>query len=196
MSLFEIGDSCAPLWEAAGAQTAVVRLAEAGDIVDPVLDVGCGTAENTLFLAARGHEVWGIDPSPAAVARARDKAFECRLPATFVVANPLHPVRLGRAFATAIDAGFFHTLSDAERPLYARGLRRALVPGGRLHLLCLSEFEPGEDGPRRVTREEIRATFSAGWRVRSIRPSQFETQGRRAFAWLADIERDGEEAEE
>jgi 2-polyprenyl-3-methyl-5-hydroxy-6-metoxy-1,4-benzoquinol methylase len=30
-------------------------------VINPVLDAGCGTGENALFLAANGHQVTGID---------------------------------------------------------------------------------------------------------------------------------------
>ena len=38
---------------------------------DRVLDLGCGTGEDALTLAARGVRVVGIDPSPERIARAR-----------------------------------------------------------------------------------------------------------------------------
>lgn len=51
-----------------------------------VLDLGCGTGEDALWLAGQGHVVHGIDASPAMVATAAEKAlgtgstatFECR----------------------------------------------------------------------------------------------------------------------
>jgi predicted RNA methylase len=47
-------------------QATVVPLAKAGEIVGSFLDVGCGTGESALSLAALGHEVLGVDASPAA----------------------------------------------------------------------------------------------------------------------------------
>ncbi len=43
---------------------------------DRVFDLGCGTGEDALTLAARGVRVVGIDPSPERIARAREKASE------------------------------------------------------------------------------------------------------------------------
>ena len=65
-----------PPWEIGRPQPAFVALEEAGEIVGDVLDVGCGTGENALYLANRGHEVWGVDGVPAAIERARQKAAE------------------------------------------------------------------------------------------------------------------------
>jgi SAM-dependent methyltransferase len=39
----------------------------------PVLEVGVGTGRIALPLARAGHEVWGVDPSEAMMARARDR---------------------------------------------------------------------------------------------------------------------------
>ncbi|MGA3359910.1 MAG: methyltransferase domain-containing protein [Halobacteriota archaeon] len=61
-----------PPWDISRPQKEFVQLEKAGEIVGSVLDVGSGTGENALFLAAQGHEVWGVDFSPNAIKRARD----------------------------------------------------------------------------------------------------------------------------
>ena len=47
-----------------------------------VLDLGCGTGEDALFLTRHGVQVTGLDPSPAMIAQARSKVesavFFCR----------------------------------------------------------------------------------------------------------------------
>ena len=43
-----------PPWDIGRPQREVVRLAEAGEITGDVLDVGCGTGENSLWLAEQG----------------------------------------------------------------------------------------------------------------------------------------------
>ena len=63
-------------WDTGRPQPAIVRLAEAGQIHGNVLDVGCGTGENVLYLAAGGHDAWGIDFVPLAIERATAKAAE------------------------------------------------------------------------------------------------------------------------
>jgi hypothetical protein len=58
-------------------------------------------------------------------------------------------------------------------------------------MLCFSEREPGSDGPRRVTRGEIRTAFRDGFRVDALREASFETAwGEPAVrAWLASLTR-------
>ena len=61
MSIFDEAYCGTPNWDIGRAQPVFVSLDEAGEISGDVLDVGCGTGENALFLAEHGHEVWGVD---------------------------------------------------------------------------------------------------------------------------------------
>jgi hypothetical protein len=57
-------------------------------------------------------------------------------------------------------------------------------------MLCFSERQPGDTGPRRVTQAEIRASFDRGWQVDSIEPAIIEiTIGPDILAWLACLTR-------
>jgi len=180
-----------PLWEISKPQGEVVRLEESGEIRGRVLDLGCGTGENALYLAGRGHATWGVDFSPVAVGRARAKAGASRNPVRFEVASALELPALGESFDTVLDCGLFHTFLDPHRPTYAAGVAAALRPGGRFFVLCFSEAEPTDwGGPRRVTREELRATFGEVLSERWIRKAHFETVGLaiQGRAWLAAFE--------
>ncbi|MGZ4902783.1 MAG: class I SAM-dependent methyltransferase, partial [Halobacteriota archaeon] len=159
-----------PPWDIGHPQREFVQLEEADEIKGSVLDVGCGTGENALYLAERGHEVWGVDFTPRAIEKARDKAAQRHLNVTFLVGDALQLGALGRDFDTVIDSGLFHTLSDEERPLFANSLADVLRREGTYFMLCFSELEPGSYGPRRVTQAEIRETFAHGWHIKYIRP--------------------------
>ena len=76
-------------WDIGRPQPAIVKLAEAGKIRGSVLDVGCGTGENVLYLAAQGHESWGLDFVPVVIERAKAKAAERGIDAHFLVGNAL-----------------------------------------------------------------------------------------------------------
>jgi len=179
-------------WDIGRPQPAFVRLADAGEIAEPVLDCGCGTGEHALMLAARGREVVGIDIAPAAIEAALRKASERGLTVDFQVADALELSRLGRRFATVIDSGVFHTFADPERARYVASLAGVVRPGGVLHLLCFSELTPGDVGPRRVTQAELRTAFADGWVVERIEADRFEVLEdfpTRPYAWLAKIVR-------
>jgi cyclopropane fatty-acyl-phospholipid synthase-like methyltransferase len=181
-----------PGWDIGRPQREIVRLAEAGEIQAPVLDVGCGTGEVALYLAALGLETVGVDAAPAAIDRAIQKARERGLEASFHVTDALRLGELGRIFRSAVDCGLFHVFSDDDRPRFAASLWSALEPGGTYFLLCYSEREPGGPPPRRVSQAEIRDTFGEGWRVESVDEATFETNFRtrsESRAWLARITR-------
>jgi 2-polyprenyl-3-methyl-5-hydroxy-6-metoxy-1,4-benzoquinol methylase len=182
----------APPWDIGRPQNEFVQLEEAGEIVGSVLDVGCGTGENALFLAAKGHDVWGVDFTPIAIERARNKATERNLNVTFLTRNALELHTLGRTFDTVIDSGLFHVLNDEERPRFVTNLASVLHRHGTYFMLCFSELEPGSYGPRRVTQSDIRNAFDRTWHINYIRPAQMES--RRLIddihAWLSSISKE------
>ena len=157
-----------PAWDIGRPQPAFDRLAKAGDLVGSVLDPGCGTGEHTLLAASLGHEVVGVDPSAKAIELAMAKATQRGVEARFLVADALRLADLGEQFDTVLDCGLFHVLDDDERERYVASVAEVVSPGGRIHMLCFSEHQPGDWGPRRVTQDEIRTAFSVGWEVNSI----------------------------
>jgi SAM-dependent methyltransferase len=86
----------APLWDIGRPQPAIVRLAEQGTIAGDVIDVGCGTGENALYLTSRGLGVVGVDAAPTAIEQTQAKARLQGSGATFVAADALGLEGLGR----------------------------------------------------------------------------------------------------
>lgn len=163
-----------PRWEIGRPQKAILDVADR--ITGSVLDVGCGTGENALFLASRGQRVTGIDFLAEPITLAKQKAAERGLTATFLVMDALALKELPEVFDSAIDSGLFHVFSDEDRGRYVEGLASVLRPGGRLFLLCFSDEEPGDQGPRRVARKEIEDAFAEGWVIESVQPSRYEVR--------------------
>ncbi len=180
-----------PPWDIGRPQPAIIRLADEGLIAGDVIDLGCGTGENALFLASCGITVVGVDAAPTAIAQAEEKARLRGSAATFLVADALVLEMFGGTFDVAVDCGLFHTFSDGDRVRFERSLKRILRPSARYVLLCFSENQPGDFGPRRVTQTEIRATFATGWTVDSISAERFAARlsGGGAEAWLALLTR-------
>ncbi|MFQ5574884.1 MAG: class I SAM-dependent methyltransferase [Terriglobia bacterium] len=177
-------------WDIGRPQSAIVALEREGELSGTVLDIGCGTGDNALFVAGMGYEVWGVDTAPTAIKRARQKAAEAGLDAHFELVDALELGALERRFDTFVDSGLFHTLSDEARPVFKSSLEGVAKPGSTYFMLCFSELEPPGWGPRRVTKEEIRATFGDGWRVNYIRSSAFDSALERddpVRAWLASL---------
>jgi cyclopropane fatty-acyl-phospholipid synthase-like methyltransferase len=185
-----------PPWDLGRPQKPFVDHAD--QIAGSVLDIGCGTGENALFFAKRGQTVLGIDFVAVPIERARRKAEQRGVPAEFLQWDALRLEELDRTFDSAIDCGLFHVLSDEDRRLYVDGLAHVLNRGGRVFLMCFSDEEPGDEGPRRISQSEIRTAFADGWTIESITATRFEANpdtDRRHFgddgpkAWFAAIRR-------
>lgn len=54
-------------WDIGGPQPAIVHLADAGELIEPILDSGCGSGEHALLAATMGLEVTGIDIAHTAI---------------------------------------------------------------------------------------------------------------------------------
>ena len=191
MDFFDSAYRGTPPWDIGRPQKEFIELVRTKEITGSVLDIGCGSGENALFFAQEGFLVWGIDSSLLAIQKAQEKSQQRGLPAHFQVLNALELTRLNRTFNTATDSGLFHTLSDEDRPLFVKSLGAVLSPRGTYFMLCFSDQEPPGYGPRRITEQEIRDTFSKGWSINYIRPATFESNSRARGprAWLSSITR-------
>ena len=173
-STFESAYAGQAPWDIGRPQKAFLDVADR--ITGSVLDAGCGTGENALFFAGRGQKITGIDFLEEPSTRARRKATERGLSASFLVMDALALKDLPEVFDSVIDSGLFHVFSDEDRKRYVEGLATALKAGGRLFLLCFSDEEPGTQGPRRVSKKELHDAFTPGWDIESLQPSRVETR--------------------
>jgi cyclopropane fatty-acyl-phospholipid synthase-like methyltransferase len=184
-----------PPWDIGRPQAAFVRLAEAGALAGELLDAGCGTGEHTILAARHGARALGIDISRRSIEMARRKTAERGIDASFRVSDALHLGALGETFDTVIDSGLFHVFDDDARSRYVDGVSAVLREEGHLHLMCFSDRQPGDWGPRRVTEGELRAAFCSGWQIDSLTADRFDINPglgiTAAESWLLDAVRMG-----
>ncbi len=107
-----------------------------------VLDVGCGTGIDAIFLARRGVHVTGIDLAPEMIAHLRAKVARQGLTASVdaFVMDVAHLSALPRSAFDGIISAFagLNTLPDLAP--FAADAARVLRPGGRLILHLLNRF--------------------------------------------------------
>ena len=181
-----------PNWDIGRPQRAFVHLVKAGLVRGPVLDVGCGTGELSLFLAQQGYDALGIDLSRLAIRQAGEKARWRRVPAQFLVWDALNlgGLRdLGFSFRTVVDSAMLHILGNAERDQFIDGLSEVVQTGG---LYCvLGDARRGDTQSYGLSPDEIRARFRAadGWEVLFALRTTFERRWSSNPAYFVGVER-------
>lgn len=152
-------------WVIGEPQPAIVALERAGWIHSKVLDVGCGTGEHTILLTRLGYDVFGIDFAPHAVEQARANAADNGVDARFEVGDAMS-LGSGPGYQTIVDSALFHIFDDADRARYVSSLHAAVLPGGLVHVLALSDAGRGF-GPE-VSETDIRDAFGDGWVLEAL----------------------------
>ncbi|WP_378738000.1 class I SAM-dependent methyltransferase [Nocardia brasiliensis] len=175
-------------WVIGEPQPAIVELERDGWIRGRVLDIGCGAGEHTILLTKLGYDVLGIDLSPSAVEFARENAAAQQIPAArFEVADALafgdRAPDAVPTYDTIVDSALFHVFGTEPeaRAAYVRSLHALCEPGGLVHVLALSDAEPGF-GPR-ISDAVIRESFDAGWELEDLRVTKYRG---RVTEWVAE----------
>lgn len=123
-----------------------------------ILDIGCGSGSDAVFLATLGFRVKALDISPAALELVKEKAANAGVKVETVHGSatmmPIDPASID----FALDRGLLHNLSDEEGRAYAKELARILKPGAGLLLRGARVSYDGNFNP--ITSERVRATFS------------------------------------
>ncbi|WP_367136068.1 class I SAM-dependent methyltransferase [Saccharothrix sp. HUAS TT1] len=124
-------------WETADPNDVLVSLLERNGI-EPcrVIDLGCGEGRDSVYLADRGFEVLGVDVAHSALEKARQRARQRGVDATFIERD----VTLLRgvpaeSFDLAINMGCLHMIPDpVSRARHLSRVFEVLRPGGRFIL--------------------------------------------------------------
>ncbi len=102
-----------------------------GEGVRTVLDLGCGTGNHALRLAARGYDVTGVDLSSEMLRRARDKADAAGADVCFIAGDVRYVDARGpydAALMMFAVLGYQHENADVRAAF--SNTRRLLRPGG------------------------------------------------------------------
>ena len=123
-----------------------------------VLEIGCGTGTNAIFLAKRGFAVTAVDVSALAVEEARAKARQAGVNVDLRVADVLGAVDLGPPFDLVFDRGVYHHLRSIDLWGFLNALARLTKPGGFYLTLAGNANDrqaPSDGGPPVVRTVDI-----------------------------------------
>lgn len=172
-AIYQVGT---PLWDAGRPHAELIRvLDEYRFCPQTVLEVGCGTGADAIYLARRRFEVTAVDCSPIAIERARLRAEQQDVLLRFVLADVFEFAETAGTFDFVYDAGLYHSIREDQLEAYLDMLWRVTRPGS--HYLCLAGApgEPSEDGPPTVTADEIQEELCRLFEVMHLRPTRLES---------------------
>jgi SAM-dependent methyltransferase len=132
-------------WDGVGVRGDLRRLLADGEVTSTThpraIDLGCGTGANVVELAARGFDATGVDFSPVALAKARQRAQDagledrCRFLEVDLTA-PALPGVVGDEFDLLLDFGTLDDLHPAGRIQMAAHVARLARPGAVVLFWC------------------------------------------------------------
>lgn len=140
-----------------------------------VLEVGCGTGTDSIWLAQQGFDITAVDISGEAIQRAKQKATDADVTCRFLTASALEMDVDGGPFEFVFDRGCFHTNHSAwERAAFALRVAAHLVDDGRwLSLMGSTDGAPRESGPPRVSVLEIAAAVEPHFEIVELKATRF-----------------------
>ncbi len=101
------------------------------------LELGCGNGNLTLYMARNGHEAYGVDIVPEAIAWARKQAAEGNPRADFRVDNVVTLSGCADGFFDLVfDADCLLMIVGPERKAAVANVWRVLKPGGIFHAVA------------------------------------------------------------
>lgn len=166
-------------WDIGAAQPAMAALIHKFPPASPILDLGCGSGDLSIYLAQLGYQVVGIDFVESAIKSAQDKAGslppETAKYLRFQVADALKPSLLEQKFGAVMDSGFYHLFAPDQCEKLVDEIGSILLPHGCYYLHEFAIEFSGPNLPRRVSADEIRARFPAqkDWRIKEIQNVEF-----------------------
>jgi SAM-dependent methyltransferase len=124
-----------------------------------VLELGCGTGTNAIFLAQQGFDVTAVDLSPTALERAREKAAQAKVKINFVEADVTALPDLGGPFPFMFDRGTYHIVRKINLAGFQTMLAKMVEPSGFYLVLAgnANTLAPADQGPPTVRAAEIAA---------------------------------------
>jgi SAM-dependent methyltransferase len=172
-------------WDIGVPDPHLVEVVESGSVArGRVLEIGCGTGTNALWLASRGFEVLGIDISPRAIAQAAAKLagesvrFEVRDFLEAAIPGP---------FEFVFDRGVLHVFDEpATQAKFAARVAELLSPGGVWLSIAGSTEGPARDhGPPRRSALELIGAIEPVLEILELRATEFQANvPTRPAAWM------------
>ncbi len=156
----------------AGLVQVTAAVLDAADVTPEtqVLDLGCGTGQISLPLAARGARVLAVNVSPAMVRQMESEAGRAGVTTLEGLAMPIEELSLPEASVDLIVSSYaLHHLRDADKARLVSAAFRWLRPGGQLMIADMMFGRGGSSRDRAIIKSKVVALARKGpggwWRI-------------------------------
>ena len=177
-----------PPWET-GQPSAELARVIAEEKIRPgrVIELGCGSGINAVWLAQQGFDVTGVDFNRLAIDKARERAAAAGVTVRFLLGDVLDWKEDCEPFPFFFDRGCYHSVRDVDVRAYVTTLKRVTAPGSIGLILAGNALEPHApgQGPPQVSAEELHAELEPAFKIVRLREFRFDTLGTGMPAFLA-----------
>ena len=141
------------------------------------LDIGCGTGDNSIWLARNSFQVTGTDTSGIALKKAKEKASKAGVECDFILVDFLNNEIEGAPFGFVFDRGCFHSFdSEDDRSRFARNVAAHLQQAGLwLTLVGSADEHRNGPGPPQRTAADIVIAAEPYFEILSLTSTHFES---------------------
>lgn len=169
----------APPWDTGSPAEELVRLIDNGAVRPcEVLDIGCGTGANAVFLAKRRFDVTAVDVSPLAIERARVRCERENALVRFVCGSVFDFSKSSDKFDFILDVGFYHFIRQVDLQKYLDTLWWLTKPGTSCLVLAGAPSEPADNGPPQVSEDDLRFELGRLFEMVDLHPFRFAANSR------------------
>ena len=149
-----------------------------------VLDIGCGTGTDAIYLASKGFNVTAIDISHEAIKIAGGRAGKKDVSVNFITGDFLKVEFDNGSFDFINDRGCFHHMNPLHREDFATKVSRVLKNQGFYYLRCWSDKQERQRGPYSISKNVICHIFSDSFDIGEINDFRFGGKGAMGYACL------------
>ena len=140
-----------------------------------VLDIGCGTGDNSIWLAQNRFQVIGTDTSDVALEKAKEKASKTNVECGFMLVDFLKNKIESAPFGFVFDRGCFHSFNCAnDRRRFAKNVAAHLEEAGLwLTIVGNADEHRQGTGPPQRTAADIILAVEPYFKILSLLSSHF-----------------------
>lgn len=159
-------------WDSGTAEPIVIDLIRKMKKKGEVVDLGCGSGNESIALAKLGFSVMGYDISKLAVKEAKKKARNLEN-VKFHVSDVLK-ISTDKKFDIVLDKACFHFIKPNKRKLYVKKVYSLLKDEGFFALLVASKNEKTKTAYT-FSKSQIKNVFSSYFKILNIKLVKLKT---------------------